>query len=95
LSFGFGMNGVCSNASHSPQHVFDIDGLFFAPKRQSLHWSSLPEQHRSFHGPFDGHQAVRRFIRLRQLANFVVELVLLLTDILMVNRSGDIALRSG
>ncbi|MDA9537359.1 hypothetical protein ACM41_14430 [Bradyrhizobium sp. CCBAU 21362] len=31
----------------------------------------------------NGHQAARRLIRPRQLANFVVELVLLLTNMLM------------
>ena len=36
FSFGSDPNWACSTASHSPQHVFDIDGLFYRPKRQPL-----------------------------------------------------------
>ena len=37
-SFGSDPNWACSTASHSPQHVFDIDGLFYRPKRRSLNF---------------------------------------------------------
>ena len=36
FSFGSDLNWTCSTALHSPQHVFDIDGLFHRPKRQTL-----------------------------------------------------------
>jgi len=36
FSFGSDPNWTCSTASHSPQHVFDTDGLFLSPEAPAI-----------------------------------------------------------